>query len=421
MRKLVQLRTVPLDAKTRRLGACYSISDLQRAARRRIPRPVFDYVEGAADEEISVAANVAAFRSWRFLPRVLAGVDSTDTSAPVLGSTLPAPMLLAPTGYTRMLHPDGEIGAARSAFRHGLPYTLSTMATTGIEELRASAGGTSGRGAGGRGAGGRGAGGGAGGVGGELWFQLYLTRDRAQAYNLVELAGSNGYKTLVVTVDTVVSGNRVRDLRNGLSIPPALTVKTVGSIAAKPGYWYRLLAGPALDYANFAGRPPTTVMKSVDFFDADLNWDDIADLRARWPGKLLLKGPVGPADARRALELGLDGVQLSNHGGRQLDRTVAPVDLIAPVREAVGPSFTVLVDSGVRHGADAVIALALGADAAVLGRAYAYGLMAGGEAGVDRSLDLLAGQFRSTMQFLGMTSVAELRKHGQDLLTREPR
>jgi L-lactate dehydrogenase (cytochrome) len=398
MRKLVQLRTVPLDAKTRRLAGCYDISDLRRAAKRRIPRPVFDYVDGAADEEISVAANVAAFRSWRFLPRVLAGVESADTSAPVLGSTRPAPMVLAPTGYTRMLHPDGEIGSARSAFRHGLPYTLSTMATTGIEELRASVAG----------------------LDGELWFQLYLLRDRAQAYRLVDLAGSNGYKTLVVTVDTVVSGNRVRDLRNGLSIPPALTMKTVASVGARPGYWYQLLSGPALDYANFAGRPRTTVMKSADFFDADLNWDDIAELRARWPGKLLLKGPVGPADARRALELGLDGVQLSNHGGRQLDRTVAPVELIAPVREAVGPSFTILVDSGVRHGADVVIALALGADAAVLGRAYLYGLMVGGEAGVDRALDLLIGQFRSTMQFLGMTSVAELRKHGRDLLTREP-
>jgi L-lactate dehydrogenase (cytochrome) len=403
MRKLVQLRTVPLDAKARRLGGCYDISDLRRAARRRIPRPVFDYVEGAADEEISVAANVAAFRSWRFLPRVLAGVDAIDTSAPVLGSTLPVPMVLAPTGYTRMLHPDGEIGSARAAFRHGLPYTLSTMATTGIAELRGAGGGSAA----------------AGGAVGELWFQLYLTRDRAQAYDLVELAGAKGYRALVVTVDTVVAGNRVRDLHNGLSIPPALTMKTVASVGAKPGYWYRLLSGPALDYANFAGRPPTTIRKTADFFDADLNWDDIADLRARWPGKLLLKGPVGPADARRALELGLDGVQLSNHGGRQLDRTVAPVDLIAPVREAVGPSFTILVDSGVRHGADAVIALALGADAAVLGRAYLYGLMVGGEAGVDRALDLLIGQFRTTMQFLGVTSVAELRKHGRDLLTRE--
>ncbi len=394
MRKLIQLRGVTLNASERRLGACYDVADLRRAAKRRIPRPVFDYVDGGADEEIGVAANVAAFRSWRFLPRVLAGVAAADTSAAVLGATLPVPLLLAPAGYTRMLHPDGEIGAARSALRHGLPYTLSTMATTGIEELRA-------------------------GVAGDLWFQLYLTRNRPLAFDLVARAADNGYSTLVVTVDTIVAGNRVRDLRNGLSIPPALTLSTVASVASRPGYWYRLLSGPALDYVNFTGGAPTTVMKTADFFDADLNWADIADLRARWAGRLLLKGPVGPADARRAAELGVDGVQLSNHGGRQLDRAVAPVDLIAPVREAVGPSFTVLVDSGVRHGADVAIALALGADAAVLGRAYLYGLMAGGEAGVDRALDLLSGQFRSTMQFLGMTSVAELRKHGRDLLTRE--
>ena len=395
MRRLVRLRTVPLDAQARRLGSCYDIADLRRAAKRRIPRPVFDYVDGAADEEIAVAANVAAFRSWRFLPRVLAGVAAADTSAPVFSSTLPAPIVLGPTGYTRMLHPDGEIGGARSAARHRLPYTLSTMATTGVEELRGSVGPAA-----------------------ELWFQLYLTRDRVQSYDLVDRAAAHGYTAMVVTVDTVVAGNRVRDLRNGLSIPPELTLATIASVAAKPSYWYHLLSGPPLDYANFAGGPTTTIRKTADFFDPDLNWSDIEALRARWPGKLLLKGPVGPADARRAMELGLDGVQLSNHGGRQLDRTVAPVDLIAPVRAAVGPAFTVLVDSGVRHGADVAVALALGADAAVLGRAYLYGLMVGGEAGVDRALDLLIGQFRTTLQFLGMTSVAELRKHGADLLTR---
>jgi L-lactate dehydrogenase (cytochrome) len=395
MRKLVQLRGVTLDPAARRLGACYDVFDLRLAAKRRIPRPVFDYADGAADEEIAVAANVAAFRSWRFLPRVLAGVASASTTTPVLDASLPAPLLLGPVGYTRMLHPDGEIGAARSAQRHGLPYTLSTMASTGIEELRSGVD-----------------------TGTDLWFQLYLTKNRERAGDLVSRAADNGYSTLVVTVDTIVAGNRVRDLRNGLSIPPALTLQTVASVARKPSYWYHLLAGPALDYANFAGRAPTTVMKTADFFDADLNWSDIEDLRSRWAGRLLLKGPVGPADARRAVELGVDGVQLSNHGGRQLDRTVAPVDLIAPVREAVGSSFTLLVDSGVRHGADVAVALALGADAAVLGRAYLYGLMAGGEAGVDRTLDLLSRQFKSTMQFLGVTSVAELRKHGRDLITR---
>jgi L-lactate dehydrogenase (cytochrome) len=275
------------------------------------------------------------------------------------------------------------------------------MAATGIEELR---GGVEGLGA-----------------GADLWFQLYILKDRTQANDLVARAADNGYRVLVATVDTVVAGNRLRDQRNGLAVPPELSLRTVASVAGKPGFWFRLLTGPALDYANFAGRPQTTIRQTADFFDPGIHWDDIADLRSRWAGKLVIKGPLGPADAQRAVELGVDGIQLSNHGGRQLDRAVAPVDLIAPVREAVGPSMTVLVDSGVRHGADVVVSLALGADAAVLGRAYLYGLMAGGEAGVDRALDLLAGQFRSTMQLLGVTSVAELRKHGRELITRGSR
>jgi L-lactate dehydrogenase (cytochrome) len=401
MRRLVRLRSVELDTTRRRLAACYDVSDLRRVAQRRIPRPVFDYVDGAADEELSVAANVSAFRQWRFLPRVLADVNLVDTSATVLGAGVPVPLALGPAGYTRMLHPDGETGAARSAARHGLPYTLSTMAATGIEELR---GGVEGLGA-----------------GADLWFQLYILKDRTQANDLVARAADNGYRVLVATVDTVVAGNRLRDQRNGLAVPPELSLRTVASVAGKPGFWFRLLTGPALDYANFAGRPQTTIRQTADFFDPGIHWDDIADLRSRWAGKLVIKGPLGPADAQRAVELGVDGIQLSNHGGRQLDRAVAPVDLIAPVREAVGPSMTVLVDSGVRHGADVVVSLALGADAAVLGRAYLYGLMAGGEAGVDRALDLLAGQFRSTMQLLGVTSVAELRKHGRELITRGSR
>jgi L-lactate dehydrogenase (cytochrome) len=397
MRRLVQLRSVELDTTRRRLAACHDVSDLRRVARRRIPRPVFDYVDGAADEELATAANTAAFRQWRFLPRVLADVSSADTSTSVLDAGVPVPLVLGPTGYTRMMHPDGEIGAARSALRHGFPYTLSTMATTGIEELRSGVDLSS---------------------GGELWFQLYMLKDRAQARDLVDRAAGNEFRVLVVTVDTVVAGNRIRDRRNGLSIPPELSLRTVASVAGKPGYWVRLLSGPALEYANFAGLPPTTIRKTADFFDPGIEWSDIASLRSQWPGKLVIKGPLGPTDAGRAVELGVDGIQLSNHGGRQLDRCIAPADLIAPVREAVGPSVTVLVDSGIRHGADAVVALALGADAAVLGRAYLYGLMAGGEAGVDRVLDLLTEQFRTTMQLLGVTSIADLRKHGRELITR---
>ncbi|HEX8006122.1 MAG TPA: alpha-hydroxy acid oxidase [Trebonia sp.] len=398
MRKLVRMRSVELDATRRRLAGCHDVSDLRLAARRRIPRPVFDYVDGAADEELSVAGNAAAFRQWRFLPRVLADVDKTDTSAVVLGETLPVPFALAPTGYTRMLHPDGEAAAARSAARHGLPYTLSTMATTGIEELAAATAGLGGPG---------------------LWFQLYILRNRARAADLVSRAADHGYRALVVTVDTVVAGNRIKDRRNGFAVPPELSLRTIASVAGKPGYWVRLLSGPPIDYANFGQLPPTTIMQTAEFFDPGIDWDDIADLRSRWAGKLIIKGPLGPTDARRAVELGVDGIQLSNHGGRQLDRTVPPVELIAPVREAVGPSVTLLVDSGIRHGADVVVAIALGADAGAIGRAYLYGLMAGGEAGVDHALDLLAAQFRSTMQLLGVTSVAELRKRGRELITKE--
>jgi L-lactate dehydrogenase (cytochrome) len=395
MRKLVRMRPVELDPTRRRLAACHDIGDLRRAARRLIPQPVFDYVDGAADEERTVHANVAAFRRWRFLPRVLADVSATDTSSAIFGTPVPVPLALGPAGYTRMLHPDGESGAARSAARHGLPYTLSTMAATGLEDVAAAVSGL---------------------PSGDLWFQLYVLKDRAQVLDLLDRAWGNGYRVLVVTVDTVIAGNRIRDKRNGLSIPPELSLQTVLQVASRPMYWYRLLSGPALDYANFAGRPPTTIMRTAEFFDPAINWDTLADVRSRWQGTLVIKGPLGAADAQRAVEAGVDGIQLSNHGGRQLDRAIPPVELIAPVREAVGPSVTILVDSGIRHGADVVVALALGADAGVLGRAYLYGLMAGGEAGVDRALDIIAAQVTSTMQLLGVTSVADLRKHGRELL-----
>lgn len=395
MRKLVRLRAVELDGTKRRLAACHDVGDLRRVARRVIPPPVFDYVDGAADEELTAAENVAAFRRWRFLPRVLADVSAVDTSWSIFGRPVPVPLALAPTGYTRMLHQDGELGAARSAARHGLPYTLSTMATTGIEDLAAAVPGDR-----------------------ELWFQLYVLRDRARVTDLLDRAWGNGFRVLVVTVDTVVGGNRIRDKRNGLSLPPELSLQTVAQVASRPAYWYRLLSGPALEYANFAGQPRTTIMQTAEFFDPGLDWDDIADVRSRWKGRLVIKGPLGPADAVRAVDAGCDGIQLSNHGGRQLDRAIPPVELIEPVREAVGGSVALLVDSGIRHGADVVVALALGADAGVLGRAYVYGLMAGGEAGVDRALDIIAAQFRTTMQLLGITSVGELRKRGRELLAK---
>ena len=391
IRQLIQMKPVELDATRRRLSGCHDIADMRAAGRRLTPRPVFDYVDGGADEELSMAANVRAFRRWRFQPRALAEITAVDTAIRVLDRDLPLPLVLAPTGYTRMMHPAGEIGAARSAQRHGLPYTLSTMATTAIEAVAEAAQP-------------------------DLWFQLYILKDSGLTKELVDRAAAAGYRVLVVTVDTVVTGHRTRDQRNGLTIPPALTSRTLASIAARPGYWLRMLRGEAIDFANFAGSGAMTIARTGTLFNPTVGWDNIVSLRDRWPGKLILKGPISPEDARRAVSLGADGLQLSNHGGRQLDRAVSPIDLVAPVRESVGPDVSLLVDSGVRHGSDIAVALALGADACAIGRAYLYGLMVGGERGVDQVLDILADQFSRTLHLLGVRSAADLRAAGRELL-----
>ncbi len=393
IRKLLRVRPPALRGPQRRLARCHDIADLRRSARRLTPRPVFDYVDGGADEELSLASNAEAFRRWRFVPRALADVSAVDTTGQVLGQVLPLPLVLAPTGFTRMMHPGGEIAVARAAARHGLPYTLSTMATTSIADLAAAA------------------------PGGQ-WFQLYILTDSGLTTDLVDRAAACGYRVLVVSVDTVVAGRRVRDVRNGLTIPPGLTVRALAGIGARPGYWLRMLASPALQFANLPIRDSMTIADTAALFHPGITWDDIAALRQRWAGQLVIKGPLGAADARRAMEAGADGVQLSNHGGRQLDRAVAPIDLLPAVRDAIGPDPAVLVDSGVRHGADITTAVALGADAAAIGRAYLYGLMTAGEPGVDKALRLLAQQYRRTLQLLGVTSAAELRKHGPELLVR---
>jgi L-lactate dehydrogenase (cytochrome) len=403
IRQLIRMKPVELDATRRRLSACHDIADLRATGRRLTPRPVFDYVDGGADEELSVRANTKAFRRWRFQPRTLVNVSDADTSTAFLGSVVPLPLALAPTGYTRMMHPDGEIAAARAAQRHGLPYTLSTMATTTIEAVAEALSSQP--------------------TGPDrppgqpdLWFQLYILRDSGLNKELVDRAAAAKYRVLVVTVDCFVTGHRTRDRRNGLVIPPELTARTLVSIAGKPGYWTRMLRSPAIGFANFTGRDAVTIEDTGALFNPAITWDDIAELRARWPGRLVVKGPLGPADCLRAVSVGADGVQLSNHGGRQLDRAVPPVDTIAAAREAVGPDMSVLVDSGIRHGSDIAVALALGADACAIGRAYLYGLMAGGEPGVNKALDILAAQFKRTMQLLGVSSVAELRSLGRELL-----
>ncbi len=385
----------PTRPRASRLQRCNSIGELRALARRRLPRPVFDYVEGGADEELSLERNVAAFRRWQFSPQAPRDVSAVDASASLLGRRLALPLVCSPTGYTRMMHPLGELAVAGAAARAGIPYVLSTVASSSIEEV--AQGGHP-----------------------DLWFQLYVWRDRGLTRDLVDRAWREGYRVLEVSVDTHVAGNRVRDIRNGLAIPPRLTARTLGEIALRPAYWAGVVRSPPIRFANSppatAGRGGITIENMTTLFDPTLGWDDIGSIRGQWPGALIVKGPLGADLAREAIARGADGLHLSNHGGRQLDRVIPPVDTLAEVREAVGDRPAIVVDSGIRSGADLAVALALGADAGAIGRAYLYGLMAGGEAGVDRALAIIAGEFTRTMQLLGVASVAELRAAGAAVL-----
>lgn len=393
VRKLLGFKMPPLGARARRLARCHEIEDLRRVARRRIPGPVFDYVDGGADEEITLRANRRAFQRWAFCPDSLVDVSGCDPATSLLGDRMPLPLVLAPTGYTRMMHTDGELAVGRAATRAGLPYALSTVASTSIEQLA-----TTGH--------------------DRLWFQLYVWKDRGMTRDLIARAEEAGYRVLEVSVDAHVSGNRLRDVRNGLTIPPSLNLSSLLKIGAHPGYWTRMLRSPALEFAN---APPSvgsgvTIENMTSQFDPSVAWEQLDEVRSAWPGRLLVKGPLNSRDARRAVEAGADGVHLSNHGGRQLDRTLPPIEACAEVRAALGEEATIVLDSGIRHGADLAVAIALGADAGAIGRAYLYGLMAAGEPGVDRAIELISAQFLRTMQLLGVESVAVLRERGSGLL-----
>lgn len=394
--ELVQLRRFERDRVQRQLNRVHVADDFRAIARRRLPRAVFDYVDGGADEEITLAANRAAWAAHRLHPRLLRNVSVTDLSGLLFGQPFALPIGLAPTGYTRMMHPTGEVSAALAAKAAGVPYTLSTVATTNIEDVAATGHPN-------------------------LWFQLYITTNPTLSDPLIERATAAGYTALEVTVDTAVTGRRVRDARNGLNIPPQLSLGTIADIARHPGYWTRMLRNPAIGFANFAALSPEELASASStqvggLFDSSLNWSHVESVRARWKGPLLLKGPIGAADAQRALDLGVDGFHLSNHGGRQLDRCVPTAALVAPLRAAVGPSVPIVVDSGVHCGGDVAVALALGADMAFVGRAYVYAVAAAGERGVSHLLSLLAAELQSVMQLCGVTTLPQLKANGPELL-----
>jgi L-lactate dehydrogenase (cytochrome) len=390
LRSVVRLERVETDAVERRLRRAASVADLRRIARRRLPGGVFDYIDGAAEDERTRAANERAFADVVFVPRVLRGIGEVQTRTTLLGEPLDIPLVFAPTGFTRIADPQGELAVARAAARAGIPYTLSTLSTRSIEEVRDVSDG-------------------------RLWFQVYAWRDRGLVREMVERAAAARYEALVLTVDTAVLGRRERDVRRGFSLPPAIGPRTFLDGMLHPGWTLDFLRSEPIRFANVVGREvgdgaaPVTLADYVNAqFDPSLSWADVEWLRSIWDGPIVLKGVQSVADAEIAADSGVAAIALSNHGGRQLDGAPAAFDLVAPVADAVGGRVEIICDGGVRRGSDIVKAVAAGATAAMAGRAYLYALGAAGERGVDRLLEWFAADVARTMALLGVGEIDQL-------------
>lgn len=385
LKPLLHTKRIEPNPTKRRLAAALTIDDLRTVARRRTPRSVFDYTDGAAEAEISLRRARDLFANLEFNPSVLRDVSGVETTTPMLGRAAALPFAFGPTGFTRMMHHDGESAVARVAAKHDIPYALSTLGTTSIEDV-ASAAPTA-----------------------RKWFQLYIQKDRSAAEDLMSRAKEADYEALILTVDVPVAGVRLRDARNGFSIPPALTVKTVLGAATHPTWWVNLLTTAPLTFASLSTWDGTVAELIDALFDPTMTIADLEWVRSCWDGPLILKGIQTVDDARRVVDAGADALVLSNHGGRQLDRAPVPLRLVPDVRDAVGDNAEIWVDTGIMTGADIVAALALGANATLVGRAYLYGLMAGGERGVDRAAQILTREIRRTMQLLGTRTIDELK------------
>ncbi|QNI07127.1 alpha-hydroxy-acid oxidizing protein [Mycobacterium kubicae] len=381
---LIRFQKPRLDRTQRRLDNALTIADLRRIARRRTPRAAFDYTDGGAEDEISIQRARIAFEDIEFHPTILRDVRNIRAGWDVLGGPVTLPFGIAPTGFTRLMHTEGEIAGARAAAAAGIPFSLSTLATSSIEDVVAAA------------------------PQGRKWFQLYMWRDHDRSMALVRRAADAGFDTLLVTVDVPVAGVRRRDVRNGMSIPPALTVRTVLDALPRPRWWFDLLTTEPLAFASLDRWPGTVAQYLDSMFDPGVTFDDLAWIKAQWPGKLVVKGIQTLDDARAVVDRGVDGIVLSNHGGRQLDRAPVPFHLLPSVARELGNDTELLLDTGIMSGADIVAAVALGARCTLIGRAYLYGLMAGGEAGARRAIEILANGITRTMQLLGVSCLEEL-------------
>ena len=381
---LMQFKKPELNGKKRRLDSALTIYDLRDIAKRRTPKAAFDYTDGSAEGELSLTRARQAFEDIEFHPSILRDVSSVDTTTQILGGTSAMPFGIAPTGFTRLMQTEGEIAGAGAAAAAGIPFTLSTLGTSSIESVKAAN------------------------PNGRNWFQLYVMRQREISYGLVERAAAAGFDTLMFTVDTPVAGARLRDKRNGFSIPPQLTVGTIINAIPRPWWWFDFLTTPPLEFASLASTGGTVGELLDSAMDPSIDYDDLEIIRDMWPGKIVIKGVQNVEDSRKLADLGVDGILLSNHGGRQLDRAPIPFHLLPEVAREVGNDVEVMVDTGIMHGADVVASMALGAKFTLIGRAYLYGLMSGGRAGVDRTIQILSDQVIRTMKLLEVNSVEEL-------------
>jgi L-lactate dehydrogenase (cytochrome) len=391
---LLKFKQPVWSPKERRLAKALTIADLRRIAKRRTPKAAFDYTDGAADGEVSLARAREAFADVEFRPAILRDVSKVDTSRMVLGERVELPFGIAPTGFTRMMHAEGEIAGATAAAAAGIPFALSTMGTTSIEDVATAS------------------------PHGRNWFQLYMWKDRDRSMALVDRAAAAGFDTLLVTVDVPVAGARLRDVRNGMTIPPTLTPRTIANAIPRPAWWMNFLTTEPLAFASLDSWSGTVAELLDTMFDPTVTYDDLAWIKEQWPGKVVVKGLQSVDDARRVRDVGVDAVLLSNHGGRQLDRAPIPFHLLPEVVAAVGNDVEVHLDTGIMSGQDIVAAIAHGAHFTFVGRAYLYGLMAGGRDGVDRTIEILGGQVERTMRLLGVTTLDELQPEHVVMLRR---
>jgi len=381
---LLKFSLPTLRRKKRRLEKAYTIWDLRDIAKKRTPKGPFDYTDGSAESEVSLERARQAFADLEFIPSILKDVSTADLTRTSLGEKFSMPVGIAPTGFTRMMQTEGEIAGARAAEKFGIPFTLSTLGTTTIEDVVTAA------------------------PGGRNWFQLYMWKDREGSMALVERAQRAGVKNLMLTVDVPAAGQRIRDYRNGLTVPPRLTAGTVINAIPRPAWWINFLTTPSIEFASMKNWEGT-VGELLDYmFDPTMTWEDLAWIRKQWNGTLTVKGIQNLDDAKKAAELGADAVLLSNHGGRQLDRAPVMLHLLSDIKKEFKKDYEIHIDTGIMHGADVLAAVALGAQFTYVGRAYLYGLMAGGQDGVERALEIMRTQMVRNMKLLGVNSLAEL-------------